>query len=550
MRRLTQETALWGAIALLAALPRLLNLHFPLVNAEAALALQALAGAKGVAVAFPNPLFGTAQLALFAAFGASDVGARVIPALAGVALCLAPILGRSAISRTRAMLIGLLLALSPTLWFVSREATGAMLAWALAACAVFAWMGMRRVLAAILFGVLLACGHDAVVPTIVALITATIAGGLVVPSRRMLMAGGVAFLIAATALLLRPSGLGDAFNGWAQWFQGLSQPESLSFGRLALGFATTEIVLMAGALVGLVTLVLTRRFAGQAAPWLASMVAGLALLLMDSQRTVAALVPVVLGCAGLASHAFDRLWAGVAAHGRWTREGVIAGLVFVLMVYAGLGLRQYAGQGQSSWLFPIVIAGLLILAIIAAGSLGLEYSVALRGTALGLLASMLLYTLGMGFQLNLARHDNPGEPYRAEVTLDGLSTLTQTLRDISTRATGEPGAMRVTVADDAPASLRWALRDQNVGREDDLNPSAELTPAQGKPRSGSFVGIAFDVTSRAALNNVGCPQQGQGGINCQPLARWLAFREADTPQVDRWLLWVRDDVAARASGQR
>ena len=223
---------------------------------------------------------------------------------------------------------------------------------------------------------------------------------------------------------------------------------------------------------------------------------------------------------------------------------------FVLVLYAGLGLRQYAGQGQTSWLFPIVIATLLILAIIAAGSLGLEYSTALRGTAAGLLASMLLYSLGAGLQLNHARLDNPAEPYRAEAALDGVSTLQETLSSISLRATGEPMALAVNLPDGTPASVRWALRDQKKIDVFDVRADATVTAAQNKPASGDYIGLSFDVASRVSLANLRCQSQAPGGLDCLPLARWLAFRTADDVHTDRWVLWLRNDVAAKAGGKR
>ncbi len=550
MSRLTREAALWLAIALLAALPRFFNLASPLDRFEATNALSWLSVARGDAVALANPLFGALQAAVFGIFGPSDVAARTLAALAGVVLCLAPIALRDTLGRSRALVFGVALALSPTLWFVSRTASGAMLAWALAVWAFSAWVSQRRVLAATFFGLLLTCGIDAPAPTLIVLIAAFVDSGIVMPSRRMALAAGVAFLAGATLLMLRPVGLGDAFNGFAMWAQGLRGDVSISFERLLIGLLTNEALIVVTAVVGLIVVFLTRQALPRELPWLVWFALGLFTCAVDAGRSAAALIPCVVGCAGLATLALDRLLAETMRHAHPAREGVVAALTFVLLTYAGLGVRQYAAQGQGSWLLPVLIALLLILAIIAAGSLGLEYSTALRGTAMGCVACLLLYTLGTGLNQNHARLNNPAEPYRVEAVLPGLRALEDTVRTVSMRATGEPDSMTVGLPADAPASLRWALRDQAAEKTGNSAPADALILAdQSRPTQGNYIGRAFEVTSSATLNGVRCQPQAQGGLNCQTLAQWLAFRDGGEPNVARWSLWVRADVAERAGGK-
>jgi hypothetical protein len=550
MSRLTREAALWLAIALLAALPRFFNLATPLDRFEAAHALAWLDASRGGQIVLANPLFGAVQAALFGIFGPSDVVARVFAALSGVALCLAPIFLREHLGRTRALMFGVALALSPTLWFVSRTASGAMLAWTLALWAFAAWVGQRRLVALALLGALLACGVDTAAPALAVVVVALVHSGIVVPSRRMVLAACSAFLASATALMLRPLGLGDALNGFALWAQGVRGPEAMSFERLLMGLLTNEVLFVLTAAAGLIALLVTRRSAIRELPWLVWFALGLFVCALDRGRSAASLVPCVIGCVGLATVALDRLLAEATRNAHPAREGVVMALTFVLITYAGLGIRQYAAQGQGSWLLPVLIALLLILAIIAAGSLGLEYSTALRGTALGIVASLLLYTLGAGFQLNHARADNPAEPYRVEAVLPGMRALEDTVRTVSVRATGEPMGMTVQVPDDAPASLRWALRDQAIGSAVRGVPTeAVILAEQTRPTQGNYIGRAFELTSSATLNSVRCQPQGQGGLNCQTLAQWLAFRNGGEPSVARWSLWVRADVAERAGGK-
>jgi hypothetical protein len=565
MRRFTFtiEAALWCAIALLAALPRLLNLGSPLNNAEATTALSSLSAVRGQAVVFSNPLFELLQALLFAVFGASDATARLTSTIAGIALCLMPLALRGSLGRGRALAMGALLAVSPTLWFVSRQADGAMLAWALAFGAFCAWRGRNMLMAGALTGLLLACGQDAI-PALALVVPAVLVTGgrrlATGEAPRFVIALIIAFLVAATAAMLRPLGLGDVFNGYAQWFGSLRETPALSAARLLLGFVASEPITWLAAIVGGIMLAAARQFNRAEAAWLVWLIGGVLLVILLPARDAGLLVPVVLGCAAYAAHAYARLVGSLIHEATWRREGAIAGIAFVLLLYAGLGVWQYAGQGQGSWLYPVLIALLLMLAILAAGSLGLETAAALRGTATALAASLLLYTLGAGLRLNHVRTDNPAEPYRAEVAANGLNTLVSVIRETGLRSEGEPNALAIEVDASAPAAVRWALRDLPSvsyapatvpGSDTHSPPGAALTPDNGKPQSGgNFIGQAFVVATRAPLDGVGCTPQPQGGTDCLPLARWLAFREspAQAQQSDRWVLWLRDDLAVKASG--
>lgn len=554
MHRVTREVALWCAIALLASATRLVRLDFLLTNAEATTALASLAALRGEPVVFSDPLFGWLEMLLFAVFGASEVSARLAPALSGAALCLLPALLRPQLGRTRALIFAALLALSPTLWFVSREMSGAMLAWTLAFAAHCAWRVARPALAAAALGVLLATGSDAIAPLIVTISASLVAAppSSVRLSARVVVIMLLSFVLSATALLMRPSGLGDAFNGYALWAQSLWSGESASIGRLMLGLVTSELVALVGAAFALAAFSRSRAAARAEAAWLVWIAAGFGLLVITAGRSAALLTPLVIGMAGLASAAYDTLFTSVQRGATWRREGAIAGITFVLLIYAGLGVWQYAGQGRSAWLISVAITALLIVALVAAGGLSVDYGVPLRGIALAGVAMLSLYSFGVGIQMNHARPHNPAEPYRTQAAALGLKALQESIRLTSTRATGEPEALSVQVAGDAPAALRWALRDRRSfdASEDAGSPGIVLTPAPEKPRSaGNFIGTAYEVTVRAPLSEVRCISLPQGGWDCLPLVRWLAFRNVDDVRTDLWVLWLRDDVARRASGE-
>ena len=124
---------------------------------------------------------------------------------------------------------------------------------------------------------------------------------------------------------MRPSGLGDAFNGYVAWVRSLWSADPLSAGRLMLGFLTSELVVWVGAVFALAMFARARRLTRSDAAWLAWMVIGLLLLVVVTGRSAASLVPVVIGCAGLASRAYDALFASVQHWADWRREGAKIG---------------------------------------------------------------------------------------------------------------------------------------------------------------------------------------------------------------------------------
>jgi 4-amino-4-deoxy-L-arabinose transferase-like glycosyltransferase len=125
---LTVETAVWGLVLLLALGLRLLRLDVaPLSAGEAqgALAAWRFAGGQGAPTATNfSPILFSGQWLTFLFFGANELSARLLPALAGSALALAPALLRRHIGRSGALLAGALLALSPTAVTLSRTACG------------------------------------------------------------------------------------------------------------------------------------------------------------------------------------------------------------------------------------------------------------------------------------------------------------------------------------------------------------------------------------------------------------------------------------------
>lgn len=564
--RLTHSHALWlGILAMAFAIRAVLPGAAMLNNAEAAQALAALSAANGSAASFANPFFGWLQSLGFAVFGAGEASARMWSMMAGAALCLLPAFLPGSRARSRVLLMGLLLAMSPTLWFISRQATGIALAWVFALAAWVMWQRNAPRAAFIFCGLLLACGADAPVPALITAlaifanaiaITKTETGYRInldpatLPPARAWLFALAAFILASTGFFTRLTGAAEAINGWAIGLR--PAQNALTLGRSALGFLIYEPLVWVFALAAPMALIANKARLDQPAPEFSWVVLGLMALVAGPALGVTCVVPLVIGCAMLAAFALSRVVDGLWAGGSFAREGMAACVLLLMLFIMDIGLRNYAGMGQMLWL----ISGLLALAMtILAGiafSLLFDTGTALRGLAVAVFVFLGLYTAASAIRLNYLRPANPAEPYVTEGAVDGLGMLSDEINALSIRAYSDPGAIPMQVMDSAPASLRWALRNERKLTYTTKPQSAEalVMPLNTKPDgTASFSGDAFEVSQTGNLDSARCIQAGDQ-LNCQPLAKWLVFRDLPSVNPTRWVLWVRQDLLEKAGGKK
>ena len=563
---LTYEGVLWILISFVTLLIRVWYLDMaPLTNNEAANAINSLAIIHGDGVIALNPLFSSLQSLIMSLFGASDYSARLPSAIAGTLLCLAPLLMREQLGRWRALLFTMFLALSPTLWFASRQGEGALLAWLIAFSAWLSWRRGSIRMTAICIGLLMACGQDAVGPLIVSglciafsVFTVSANRPIKRPERvtwRAVVLGAVAFGIASTGLLWRPSGLGDAFNGLALWLQHIFTPGPLGFMRMLAGIIIYEPLILLSGGIGMGLLLIKRRLNADDVVWLIWITAGLLLLALNQSRNASDLTPVVIGSAALAALTVAELIQSLTTEmtNPWRAEVIIACLTSIMLIYGYLGLSMYAAQRQNAWLISILLAALMIAGIGVVATLTHGTPVAIRGIGIGILACLLVYTLSTGYQLTQVRAMNPAEAYVGEASVDNLRLLINTIETTSTRAYGDPDSLPLQVVDSAPPALRWALRNQRkvsyVSRLGDT--PAALTPINERPPGTDvYIGNAFRISSSASLATLRCQPIATATeqLDCTSVARWLTLRVVDETMVTRWIFWLRSDIAQKASG--
>jgi hypothetical protein len=249
---------------------------------------------------------------------------------------------------------------------------------------------------------------------------------------------------------------------------------------------------------------------------------------------------IVVPLALLAGTFVGRLLDELVAQASWAREGLFVVLACPLVVYLGLELGGYASRGGRDYLLlallgSIILAGLFVLYWMSFGA-----GSALRGGGLLVLLLLASLTVSISCGLNYRRDNDPREIIVAAPTSRGLFDLLETLERVSSRETGDPRAIAVTVHQGAGPALAWYLRDfDKVEFVDQLSPSIN-TPVVIAPAEEQQPTLGADYSGQDFVLTSSWEPRGLSGSD---LMRWLFYRQARTPvQTDNVILWVKQEL--------
>jgi hypothetical protein len=550
-RRFTSETLLFVLALTLAVLVRLLRLgDVPLSDREAAAALQAWQAAHGL-----HPLLAaqagylTLTAALFYLFGGNELLARLVPAVAGSLLVLAPWVLRERFPGSSALYLALIFALDPGLLALSRTAGGTMMAVSFTLLAIAFWLTGRPIWAGIFGGLALLSG-PALIPGLIGLGLATLMNGgrlwedseqverdvLGEALRAGLVAAGV-FIFAGSMLLLLPRGLGAAFLAIPAYLSGWSVASQVPVTRLLLAFGVYQPFGIIFAVVGLVYGIAVRsRFAAGLGFWL---LAALTLAFVYPSRQVADLAWALIPLWTLAALGLDRTLD-------FSRENLweALGLTVLTLTLIGFSYLNFLTLAMAStpppdatvrWIFTFGTIAMLGV-VVALVALGWSAEIARRGALWGIVIALSLYTISTATGAAGLKAGPERELWRDSPATVDADLLMQTLDQISDTSRGSVDALPVSVYGiDSPALL-WVLRD--------WNPQQSIEAPDGTD-SALIVGpdqpdVAF-----------GAEYRGQDFIwrvtpdwDTAPLTewvRWLASREIPAEQ-EKIILWARTDL--------
>ena len=567
--RLTIENVLWGLVLALALAVRLLNLGgVPLSDPEASQALQALSLIPGAVHIEPLPAGSQpGYLALtglfFALFGSSDGLARLVPAVAGVLLCLAPFFFRQKIGRLAALIMAFGLALDPGMVAISRLAGGPMLALSFGVLSLGMLAVGRVVWAGVFLGLALLGGPAVWQGVLILALTFALErllhrfGWLAAPEmeasgidniaslptdwHRGVIAALATFLLVGTLFGGFPQGLAAFGASLTGFLFGWAAPQSATVPQLLLVLLAYQPLAI---IFGLIAAVRAWFEADPTARRLSLWVlVALLISLIYPARQVGDLVWVILPLWGLAAIELARYFRAGIEH-RWLVLGQ-AILVFLLLSMGWLNLAGFSQPIPDQRAYGLRIAvlfGLLFLVGLTTMMTGFGWSwtAAGQGLVLGVVASLAIYQISGVWNSSQSQSAQFFAIWQPAPQTGENRLMMQTVNDLSEWSTGMANQIDVTIAVDAP-SLRWAFRNF---------PKAVFIPEQQvlSLRQSPSIVISRVLGQEPALSVSYRGQDfswwrypGWQGVLPQPLLSWLAYRE--NPAVkEQLILWARTDL--------
>jgi hypothetical protein len=562
MRTFRRETLLYLLALGLGLAVRLIQLGtLPFTDLEAKWALQALGVAQGTGPALgPQPAYIMLTAVLFYAYGGgTNFLARLVPALVGSALVLAPRLFREHLKPRPAVILAFCLALEPGLVALSRQAGSSILAatfllftWGLWERKQIAWAGICAGLA-LLSGSALWEGLVVLALTWAILQAWARSAGAASSSEKasaprepaprtiLLMALWYALgtiLIAGSLFFLAPSGLSAWLSGLPEYLVGWVHPSGVPGGLMLFSLLAYQPL---GLILALVTTV---------RGWIQG---SLRVMRLSLWMVVALLVAVFYPAHQLGDLAWMLipLWAlasmelarslNVSPAERRDVLGVIA-VSFLILVFAWLNLLgslQSPVPSQDASLRTVVLFGsLFVLGVsLLLVAVGWSARIARYGAVWGLAAALSLYSFSalMG-AAGLRNLPDAVDMWRPGGSLPEADLLLVSVNDTSDWSDKSIHSQPVTIVGlDSPA-LTWLLHERPVQGNDVLGPAAQppmvITVNQDNPTlAAAYRGQSF-VWRRTPLWD----QTGFGDW-----LHWLPFHQI-SQQSEKIILWVRSDL--------
>lgn len=538
---------------------RLLRLDaWPLTDEEARWAMQAFELMKGLRPEIgPQPGYILLTALAFFVFQAGDFTARLIPALFGAALVIAPYFFRDRLGEKPALVLAFLLAFDPGLLAMSKLAGSPILAVSALILAWGAWRNGQTRAAGVLAGLSL-LGGPQLWPGLIGLaiaygLTRGLAPSLAVIrfERGELLRGlayaAVTFLVIGSLFLLAPGGLGAGlqsltayFGSWLD-FDNAALPYFGDFvpaSRLLIALLVYQFPALLLAAISLVRGITQRDDQTIALGlWLLT---ALVLALANPGRQVFDLAWALLPLSALA--ALEVSWHIRAIEGnRWETLGMMAFtislLIFAGFNFAGISLNTLSPEQMQLRLLLLGVSLVLLALSIFLVAYGWSVPVAAQGSVWGALVILFAWHLSTAMAAGGLRTYQTAEMWPPGLPARYSGYLVTQLREIESWKL-QPAQPLTIIASgiDSPA-LRWTLRSWNVTYSNATalteNPDVLIAPAQTESPDlqENYRGHDFIWRTQAYWDEF------------QPAdwLRWIFHHQAIEGQ-EAFILWARSDL--------
>ncbi len=569
--RLTLEHVLYGAILLVGAITRFIDLgRIPLSPDEA---LQALTVWNAMqpgtdSITIISPAYHSLTAPLSQLLGYSDALMRLVPALFGLAVVLLPWWIKQFTGRLGALIAALLIAVSPIFVISSRTVGGSSIALFAGFLLLIGWLNYQQSNRPIWFYTMsFSMGLGLTSATLFYSIAATILLAwigqallgpalyrddlddrrpLYHPDTRTLRNSALIFMgtliLIGLGFLLSLGGIGAAARIFAEWIIAFLAPSDIQdwLRPISALFRYELIVLLLGG-----SAVVWATWRGKPFPMLLVYWMVSALLLLFVQRgvmsnTLALALPGFL----ILGSFVDGIMRAKTGPLKW----FIAIMVTMVGVVVYVNLGRYsrllpseldmdirAGYYHLLLVFLSVVVVLLVLIILWSG----QRRASVQGLIIGLLILLVGYSWSTALWLGKEAANDPREPWVTSASDDDIRLLTSTIQQVSWQVKGSESDLDIYSTIDNP-SLDWYLREMREFKKGSSLPlsvtaSSLLTEVDREPQLASeYIGIDLGYSR----------PEGTYPLNPSQLLAWWLFHEAPTPITEeRLIFWLRSDLA-------
>jgi hypothetical protein len=504
--------------------------------------------------------------------------ARFLPAIAGSAMVLAPVLFREQLKPRPALILAFLFAIDPGLVALSRLAGGTILAVSFSLLAWGMWIHRRLVPAGIFAGLALLSGPSLWMGLAGLGLTWLFTRGLESrkdsnqspisespvsdieisepsppttelpiappPLRPFLLALITTLLLVGTLFFLVPNGLSAWIASLPDYLAGWLNATLMTPGRTLFTLLVYEPLGLFFAILAMVRGLRTgsRRIV-RLSIWF-----GVALLLAIFYRQAGELAWAIVPLLALAALELSR--SLVVRPTDRLEVGVVTTALLILLAYiwfdiAALGLDPFnqfvasipaLGSIQNPrYIILYGALGILVLCILFV-AFGWSARIARLGTVWAFMIFLTLYSLGAAWGGSGIRNPTGVELWTPDTRPAQASLLLQSVREVSEMSLGDDQSQPVTIMGIESPGLEWLLRDHAVQRVTALDPQSAppiliTPPMDNVSLAAAYRGQDFVWRQQVLYETMQRPEWW----------RWLVSRQL--PRQDEMIiLWARDDL--------
>lgn len=562
------ENILFLAAFILAAGLRFIGLgHETLSDYEAGLALQALDFSRGSLVEIgPQPFYVLWTGALFFVFNATNMLARLLPAILGSAMVFSPLLYKKLLGRKLAVILSFGFAVSPVLVSSSRQADGFIVAISFFLFGVGFLLNQKPGAAGIFLGLALLSGPD--IWMILLVMAVVLLWGRLLPLRIESYSGVVddnpdfelpdlkgfswgkmvpwiigTLLIAGSIFFIQPSGLSSAGSSFVSFLKGWAVPQAANVLQLIAGLVIVEsLAVFIGTFAVLRGWWLKKpaaRYFGRIA-----VTALVIVILYPGHKPVdIGLITITMWCLAAAQ---IESWSKRIPEEKLPAFAFSA-VILVLLIFSWInlaGIPDNMETGLDTQLRWISFSGAIFISLLMSLLVAWGWSsevggFGIRAGIIGMLTIFLIFNTCHSTGLGRFPGANPlrNSGYHKDADL-----IYQTIDDYTEWNMKSLEQLDLSVIGVNSPALKWLLRDLRhvnftTGLTAEVNPSMLITSIQSSPTNSlSYSGQDFVWNQKPSWSL----------MQPREWLKWTLYRDVPSEQ-EMLILWVRGDLMPGAA---